>query len=84
MSCGVGCRHHSELALLWLWRRLAATALSRGAVPACRELLLLQERYLPHFTDEVSETWRASLVDRGAGLSAHTSNSGVHALGPER
>ena len=26
MSCGVGHRHGSGLALLWLWRRLAATA----------------------------------------------------------
>ena len=27
MNCGVGCRHGSELVLLWLWCRLAATAL---------------------------------------------------------
>ena len=27
MSCGVGCRHSLDLALLWLWRRLAAIAL---------------------------------------------------------
>ena len=26
MSCGVGCRHESDPALLWLWHRLAATA----------------------------------------------------------
>ena len=26
MSCGVGCRLGSDLALLWLWRRPAATA----------------------------------------------------------
>ena len=26
MSCGVGLRHSSDLALLWLWRRPAATA----------------------------------------------------------
>ena len=26
MSCGVGHRCSSDLALLWLWRRLAATA----------------------------------------------------------
>ena len=26
MSCGVGCRHGSGPALLWLWRRLVATA----------------------------------------------------------
>ena len=26
MSCGVGCRRGSDLALLWLWYRLAATA----------------------------------------------------------
>ena len=29
MSCGVGHRLSSDLALLWLWRRLAATALIR-------------------------------------------------------
>ena len=29
MSCGVGRRHGSDLALLWLWRRLAATVLIR-------------------------------------------------------
>ena len=26
MSCGVGCRHGSDLVLLWLWRRPAAGA----------------------------------------------------------
>ena len=26
MSCGIGCRHGSDLALLWLWYRLAARA----------------------------------------------------------
>ena len=26
MSCGVGRRHGSDLALVWLWRRLVATA----------------------------------------------------------
>ena len=26
VSCGVGCRRSSDLALLWLWHRLAATA----------------------------------------------------------
>ena len=26
MSCGVGRRHGSDLALLWLWRRLVATS----------------------------------------------------------
>ena len=29
MSCGVGCRRGSDLALLWLWRRTVATALIR-------------------------------------------------------
>jgi len=27
MSCGLGCRHGSDPALLWLWCRPAATAL---------------------------------------------------------
>ena len=26
MSCGIGCRLGSDPALLWLWRRLVATA----------------------------------------------------------
>ena len=26
VSCGVGCRRGSDPTLLWLWRRLAATA----------------------------------------------------------
>ena len=26
MSCGVGCRHSLDLALLWLWNRLATVA----------------------------------------------------------
>ena len=26
MSCGVGCRQGSDLALMWLWRRPEATA----------------------------------------------------------
>ena len=26
VSCGVGCRHGSDLVLLWLWHRPAATA----------------------------------------------------------
>ena len=29
MSCGVGYRHGSDPALLWLWHRLAATVLIR-------------------------------------------------------
>ena len=29
VSCGVGCRHSSDLALLWLWRRPKAAALIR-------------------------------------------------------
>ena len=29
MSCDVGCRHGSDLELLWLWRRLTAVALIR-------------------------------------------------------
>ena len=29
VSCGEGHRHGSDLELLWLWRRLAATALTR-------------------------------------------------------
>ena len=31
MSCGVGCRRGWDLALLWLWHRLAATALTASS-----------------------------------------------------
>ena len=34
MSCDVGYRHSSDLALLWLWRRVAAAALIQ---PLARE-----------------------------------------------
>ena len=27
MSCGVGCKHGSDPALLWLWHKLAAAVL---------------------------------------------------------
>ena len=30
MSCGVGCRHSSDLALSWLWHRPSAVALIRS------------------------------------------------------
>ena len=29
MSCGVGCRHSSDLAVMWLWCRPAPTALTQ-------------------------------------------------------
>ena len=32
MSCGVGCRHGLDPALLWLWLRLEATALIQPLV----------------------------------------------------
>ena len=36
-ECGVGCRRSSDLALLWLWCRLAATGLIRSLAwePPC-------------------------------------------------
>ena len=34
MSCGIGCRYSLDPALLWLWCRLAATALIQ---PVARE-----------------------------------------------
>ena len=43
MSCGVGCRHSLDLALLWLWRRPAATAPIRplaGKPPYATEVAL--------------------------------------------
>ena len=35
MSCGVGRRQGSDLALLWLWHRLAAVALIRPLASIC-------------------------------------------------
>ena len=35
VSCGIGCRHSSDLILLWLWRRPVATARIR---PLAKEL----------------------------------------------
>ena len=50
MSCGVGCRGSSDPVLLWLWRRLVATALIRRlawkppyAVGAAREMAKRQK-----------------------------------------
>ena len=37
VSCGVGCRHGSDPMLLWLWRRLVATALIRPLRPLAWE-----------------------------------------------
>jgi len=34
MSCGVGGRHNSDLALLWLWHRPAAMATPSWELPA--------------------------------------------------
>ena len=47
MSCGVGHRHGSDLALLWLWGRPAATALIRPLAwePPYAEGAALKEKY---------------------------------------
>ena len=46
MSCGVVCRYGSDLALLWLWCRLAATALIRPIAwePPCAEGVALKRQ----------------------------------------
>ena len=51
MSCGVGCRHGSDPALLWLWCRPTATALIRPlaweppyAVGAAKEIAKRQKK----------------------------------------
>ena len=38
MSCGVGCRHGSDLALLWLWQANSDLPLSLGTSICCRWL----------------------------------------------
>ena len=46
MSCGVGCRRSSDVALLWLWRMLAAAALIRPLAwePPCAAGAALEKR----------------------------------------
>ena len=46
LSCGVGCRLGSDLALPWLWCRLAATALIRPLAwePPCAKDMALKEQ----------------------------------------
>ena len=56
VSCGVGCRHGSDLVLLWLWRRSAAVAqvgplaweppYAPGVVLKKREKKMLQNGYI--------------------------------------
>ena len=65
MSCGVGCRCGSDPALLWLWRRLAATAPIRPlaweppyAVGAAQEKAKRQKKNDPKEFD-FATTWMA-------------------------
>ena len=46
MSCGVDCRHVSDLALLWLWCKLAATAPIRSLAwePPCGMVMALKRQ----------------------------------------
>ena len=46
MSCGVDCTHNSDLALLWLWRRLAETAPVRPLAwePPCAMCVALKRQ----------------------------------------
>ena len=46
VSCGVGHRHGSDLALLWVWRRLAATALIGPLAwePPCAKRVALKRK----------------------------------------
>ena len=37
MSCGVGCRHSSDLAMLWLWGRPVPIAPVQPLASICRE-----------------------------------------------
>ena len=58
MSCGVGRRRGSDLALLWLWRRPVATALIRPlaweppyVARAAQEMAKRQKKKKMHFPD---------------------------------
>ena len=65
MSCGVGHRHSLNLALLWLWCRLAATAVIRPLAwePPCAKGVALkrqknktkQKKKKEEFVEEVRE-----------------------------
>ena len=58
MSCGVGCRCGSDLALLWLWLRLAAVALIGPLAwepPYALGVALKKKAYVIHFRKTVTK-----------------------------
>ena len=59
MSCGVGRRHVSDMALLWLWYRLAAAALIRPLAwkpPCAADLALKSKKKKRPISEKSTET----------------------------
>ena len=59
MSCGVGCRRGSNLALLWLWCRLAAATLIRALAwePPCAVSAALKRQKKKRVSTVSSRDW---------------------------
>ena len=71
MSCGVGCRHGSDLTLLWLWYRLAATAPIRPLAwepPYATGTALKEKQNLGAHPRSDSHTWSA--IPEGLGMES--------------
>ena len=62
MSCGVRCRHGLDLALLWLWRRPAATARYRPLAwePPYAEGVALEKAKRFAYVETSLRTWDES------------------------
>ena len=60
VGCGVGCRHSSDLVLLWLWCRLAATALIR---PLAWEPLPKRQKTKQNKTKKPDEKYKPSKIE---------------------
>ena len=70
MSCGVGRRHRSDLAFLWLWCRPAATALIRPLAwepPYARGVALKTKKKKAHWHVPVVAQWviKLTLIHEG-------------------
>jgi len=58
MSCGVGHRHGSDLALLWLWCRLAAMSLIQPLAWELQYALSAPKQERKKEREEKKERWK--------------------------
>ena len=75
MSCGVGCRHSSDLALLWLWCRPPGVALIRPLAweaPYAVDAALKKKRKKNH--NLINNDWKIVTTDITLGLITHESS----------